>query len=171
MNDPVLEGTPDLKAWTIAVPRGRAAALLEQVVRSAEAKGVEVLVMRSDMVFGPDHLRSALYHARRALAEGTNSSDSLSMETMLYASGERQLGSAIKKMLADDATEEVVVAQLTAGDLPQGEGWRALGPDRAPAPERLIRFGITPEELSTIGSRDPAELVLEKVAAVDIVKK
>lgn len=171
MTDPVLDETKNIRAWTVPVPRGGAGALQDRIVRVAEERSVEVLVMRGDMVFGLDHVRSALYHAKRALANGTNSSDSLPMETMLYASGERQLGSAIRKMRADDGTEEVVVAQLTAGDTPIGEGWRPLENRRVPAPEMLQRFGVTIEELSTIGDKNPIELVLEKVAAVDIVKK
>jgi KEOPS complex subunit Cgi121 len=123
------------------------------------------------MIFGMDHLRSALYHAERAIEDGTNASDSLAMETLLYASGERQLSTAIKKMSVNDQTEELVVAKLAGGPLELDETWRELDHTADLTADRLLRFGVTETELSTIGGRSPLELVLERVAAVDILKK
>jgi tRNA threonylcarbamoyladenosine modification (KEOPS) complex Cgi121 subunit len=93
------------------------------------------------------------------------------METLLYASGERQLSAAIKKMSVSDQTEELVVAQLSGGPLEPLEAWRELGDTTDLTADRLLRFGVTKTELSTIGERSPLDLVLEKVAAVDILKK
>src|SRR5512137_1257991 len=98
MQDPVIADTNNLRVWTVSVPKGGATNIRDEVVGSALKSGVEVLVLRADMVFGTDHLRSALYHAKKAISEGRNASDSRSMETLLYASGERQLGTAIRKM-------------------------------------------------------------------------
>jgi KEOPS complex subunit Cgi121 len=145
---------------------------MEKTVYSANSSGAQVLVMRADMVFGLDHVRSALFHAKKSLDERRNSSDSLSMESLLYASGERQLSTAVKKMCVDLTTEELVVARLSEGDVGADSSWRIL--DDRPhdtSTERLKKFGITQQELDTIGSRDPGDLVLEMVAAVDIIKK
>lgn len=161
-----------LKAWVVKVGLGQAPAFLERTVNPVVYTGAQILVMRSDMVFGLDHIRSALYHAKKAIDERRNSSDSLSMETLLYASGEKQLSSAIKKMSVDQTTEEVVVARLSGVDLEVDSSWRIL--DDKPqdvSVDRLKRFGITQQELVTIGKSDPKDLVLERVAAVDIIKK
>jgi KEOPS complex subunit Cgi121 len=161
-----------LKAWVVKVGLGRAPAFLERTVNPVVNTGAHILVMRSDMVFGLDHIRSALYHAKKAIDERRNSSDSLSMETLLYASGEKQLSSAIKKMSVDLTTEEVVVARLSGGDLEVDSSWRILDDKpRDVSVDRLKRFGITQQELDTIGKSDPKDLVLERVAAVDIIKK
>lgn len=174
MTDPrvsVEDTTNELNAWRTAVKHGTARTLLEGISKAATASGADVLVLKADMVFGMDHLRSALYHAKRSLNEGRNISDSLAMETLLYASGERQLSSAIRKMSVDDATDNIVVARL-AGDVNPAEGWEIL-PDISEGTTlaRLAKFGVTDIELATIGDRRPDELVLEKVAAVDVLKK
>lgn len=172
MTDDVSEATKDLKAWVVRVDEGQAQSLMDSLLKPGPASKPEVLVTKADMVFGNDHLRSALYHAARAMREGTSSSESLAMETLLYASGERQLSAAIKKMSVDGRTREVVIAQLTPGSLPVEETWKALEDRVADATvERLVRFGIDRNEIATLGMERAVELVLEKVAAVDILKK
>lgn len=157
--------------WTRPVPKGGAEALMEETLSRARASGSEVLIVDGDMVFGSDHVRSAATHAAKAVAEGRNSSDSLAMETLLYASGERQLSAAIRKMSVGERTEKVVVAVL-AGPFSPGEGWTEL-PDRPGAPDRaaLTRFGISEREMTTVREDRLGELVLERVAAVDVLKR
>ena len=164
--------TGHVRVWTVPVTPGKANSFLEETSRKASAEGVEVLILRADMVFGEDHIKSALYHARKAMDEGRNSSSSLAMETLLYASGERQLGSAIKKMSVGSETDRVAVAQLTPGPLELGGAWEPIGLSLPNVKmQRLRKFGTSEEELRTMDGKDPAELVLEKVAAVDVIKK
>ena len=131
-----------------------------------------MLVLDGDMIFGPDHLASALYHARKAFDERRNSSDSLAMETLLYASGERQLSGAIRKLSVGEETTEVVVVRLTDDQFDAGKDWkRYVGTEPTQGEERFIRFGITREELATADEGRRLDLVLEKVASVDLIKK
>ncbi|MEW5747303.1 MAG: KEOPS complex subunit Cgi121 [Candidatus Thermoplasmatota archaeon] len=158
-------------AWEREVPEGGAKALMEDVLAEASASGSEALVMDGDMVFGADHVASALHHAAKAAAEGRNSSDSLAMETLLYASGERQLSAAIRKMSVGGGTRRVVLAVLR-GSFGPGEGWAPLPPvDGAADRARLRRFGVTDVEMSTVAEGRLSELVLERVAAVDVIKR
>lgn len=161
-----------LEAWSVRSRKGEAPGLKDAIVARAGAEGAEVLVIDRAMVFGKDHLRSALYHAVRAMSEGTNSSQSVSMETLLYASGERQLSAAIKKMSVSADTEELVVARLGEGVFEPEPSWTVL-PERLKEVdiERLRGFGISPEELKTVHRDKADELVLERVAAVDITKR
>jgi tRNA threonylcarbamoyladenosine modification (KEOPS) complex Cgi121 subunit len=172
VDDPVLETTKDLRAWVVDVQAGHATASQDEILSSAAQKGVEVLVLRSDMVFGLDHLRSALFHAKKAMKEHRNASESLAMETLLYASGERQLSSAIRKMIVDSSSSEIVVVQLTAGELENARTWQPLPPARSTMPgDSLLKFGVTGRELTTLDDHRMMDLVLEKVASVDIMKK
>lgn len=145
---------------------------MSEVVTKASEHGVQVLVLRAEMVFGLDHLRAAYCHAKDAIDSGRGASDSISMETLLYASGERQLGAAIKKMSVDDSTQEMVVAWLGENGLEPAHGWIALSDaDTGPSIESLKKFGISELELRTVVPGREAELILEKVAAVDVLKK
>ncbi|MBN1676904.1 MAG: hypothetical protein JW880_00025 [Candidatus Thermoplasmatota archaeon] len=172
MKDIVEKTAEALEAWSAEVKKGEGTRLMDAVMARASAAGVEVLVLDGAMVFGKDHLKSALRHAARAIEEGTNSSQSRPMETLLYASGERQLSSAIKKMAVSERTEEVVVARLTKGQFEPEPTWTPV-PDRHVSPDRsrLLGFGISATELDTVEPGKASELVLERVAAVDILKK
>lgn len=159
-----------LRAWVVKVRRGDAPELTRRLVDSSAAR--EVVMMRAEMVFGMDHLRSALYHAARAIKDGRNASDSLAMETLLYASGERQLSAAIKKMSPDETTDHVVVACLRECALEPASEWTAL-PEKPgnEALENLKKFGISGREIESVGAARAMELVLERVALVDVLKK
>jgi tRNA threonylcarbamoyladenosine modification (KEOPS) complex Cgi121 subunit len=159
-------------AWFVKVGPGMAGPLMDRMLRIADESGISLLIIKADMTFGPDHLASAWYHARKAFDEGRNSSDSLAMETLLYASGERQLSSAIRKMGVDGDTTGVVVARLTPGEFEPEEGWIHFADvGQKPEGDRLARFGISPEEMGTIDEEDWLDLVLERVAAVDLIRK
>ena len=161
-----------MRAWDVRVQRGDAGRFMKEQVAAAREAGVELLVLRGDLVFGRDHISAGVLHARRAIDEKRNSSESLAMEALLYISGERQLASAIKKMSVGPSTTEVVVAQLTKGGFDAGEGWTEVPPVRAYIDARaLAAFGITEAELSTVPEARRGELVLEKVASVDITKR
>jgi KEOPS complex subunit Cgi121 len=169
--DEVLRATEGLAAWVVRVQRGTAGQWLERW--SKEDKGrTPSLVLRKDMVFGLDHLRSALYHALLSIRNGTNVSSTLVMECLLYASGERQLQSAIRKMSVNGDTEEIVIASLS-GEVPTPEpDWLPLERIETDiSSERLRAFGIGEAEVKTVGGIRAAELVLERVAAVDIIKR
>ena len=163
---------PRLSAWTMEVRQGDAKGVMDSVISKASESGAAVLVLDGSMVFGSDHLASAAFHARRAVAEGRNASDSILMETLLYASGERQLSSAIDKMSVSDSTTSVAVALISGEGFDPGRGWAEMARrPQAVDPESLRRFGIGPAETGTVGPEEAAELVLERVAAVDLIKK
>ena len=167
-----LPSPAEMKAWHFEVTRGCAQECMREVLDKAADAGAEVLVIDGDMVFGADHVASAVFHASRAIEEGRNSSDSLTMEALLYASGERQLGRAISKMSVNDETTRIVVALLSGRDFRASESWSPLPPvDRCPDNDRYVRFGITHEELGTVQSERRIDLVLERVAAVDLLKR
>jgi tRNA threonylcarbamoyladenosine modification (KEOPS) complex Cgi121 subunit len=172
MEDHICKATAELKAWTLRVRKGEAESLLRTVSEAARETGSQVLVVKGELVFGSDHMRSALYHARKAIEMGSNSSDSVAMETLLYSSGERQLNSAIRKMSVDGETESVAVILLSGPDVKPEESWKEM-PRTPPAVDlaRLRKFGISDCELGTISKERADELVMERVAAVDILKK
>lgn len=170
-DDPDLPSPSRLKAWRSVVDPGAAPELMREILKKASVAGAEVLVVDGARVFGLGHLDSAVFHARRAIDEGRNSSDSVAMEALLYASGERQLNSAIAKMGVTEETTEVVAAFLSDEGFDMGVGWEVLPSTWSLDNDRLVAFGITEQELGTVGPERRSELVLEMVAAVDLLKK
>ncbi len=164
--------TIETVVWIVKTQPGRAKEDMERILDKAESTGTEVLVMDADRVFGMAHIISAVYHARKAIEEKRNSADSLAMETLLYASGQRQLSSAIAKMSVTEDTERIVIAQLSGSAIIPDRDWEPMGTlGEDVSPERLVEYGVSKQEQATVGRRNPSEIVLEKVAAVDILRK
>lgn len=132
----------------------------------------EVQLLDARVVCGRDHLVTAFEHAERAFREGTNVAKSLEVEFVLYASGERQINDAIAKMgIREDTTEFAVV--LFAGDPERALHALALSRDDSVLPAsaaKLRSFGLTEEEFASVPPDRLADLVLERVALVDLLK-
>ena len=123
---------------------------------------------------------SAVEHAVRAISRKTNTTNSLEKEILLYASGERQLKLAIpkigvkkgnvkiaivilknkKKIISNKIVDDLLkLFYLTRDD-------KVLEGDE----NTLKRFGIKEKELKTVNKAKCSDLILEKVAMVDIIK-
>ena len=135
------------------------------------------------MIFGKTHLLSSVEHAVRAMERGTNTANSLDMEILLYASGEKQLKLAIPKMgikkgnsnigfvIVDDIIDsnDAMLDRLIDKILKQFSLVRddeILEGDI----ETLRRFGLNGKEIKTVVKTKHGHLILEKVALVDIIK-
>jgi KEOPS complex subunit Cgi121 len=133
----------------------------------------EVLVMDADMVCGREHLLSAVEHATRSFANSSNSCKDMAMETMLFASGERQISKAQEKMTPKSGSERFAVVLF---DAPTDEVLRLASLVRDDSvldcsSVKATNFGITRCELETAGEDRAADLVLERVAFVEIAKR
>ncbi|MFP4170506.1 MAG: KEOPS complex subunit Cgi121 [Methanomassiliicoccales archaeon] len=125
-----------------------------------------------DMVVGRDHLESAAEHALRAFERGTNTASSLGMETLMYASGERQISRATEKMGVKGHSQGMA---LVLFDLDPEKALEALGMERDYSLlegdlEKLRRHGIGEEEILAAGDL-ALDLVLERVAFVEMTKR
>lgn len=143
-----------------------------------------VQVFDATAIYSKDHLLSATIHARRAFQQGTNSTESLALEILLYAAGERQIEKAIRKIGVQKGTQQMVFLltntcskkKITIDKTVKKRLLRKfeLTPEKKTCKgnrETLKRFGITDRELSTIPKDCFGEIILEKVALVDIIKK
>jgi KEOPS complex subunit Cgi121 len=135
--------------------------------------GGEGLAMDADMVCGKAHLTSAVMHASRAFERGDNVSQSIVGETILYASGERQISKAVKKMGVKVGTERVALILFGVEDV--GKVVTGLSFERDDdvlegSVDKALRFGITHDELKAVPADMFEDLVLERVAFVGMQK-
>ena len=134
----------------------------------------KALALNADLVCGVDHLRSAVAHALRAFEQGRNVSTTLAMETMLYASGERQISRATEKIGVGEGTERLAMVLFDVEDV---EGiLQSLGLARDDSvidssTAKIMRFGISKREMEAIPEEDWPGLVLERVAFVELQKR
>lgn len=139
----------------------------------ARVRGAPLQLLRADRVYGADHLRHAAQLAARAVAEGRSRSADLPTETLVYAAGERQVHKALAMLgLAPGMRAIAVVAWDTAAldALARDEGWTRddalLDGDAAV----LDAFGVSLEERAMLPRERWVELILERVALVDVLK-
>ena len=148
----------------------------EEALRAARNAGgadASVQLMRASMVFGRIHLESAIDHAMRAFEQGRNASNSLATETLLYASGTRQIDRAIKKMGIREGDSEIALVAfgefsldefVEKADFKQDDS--VLDGDAS----MLVEYGISKKEIASIPESKVFDLVLERVAMVDLLK-
>ncbi len=145
----------------------------EELYGSLNGREEVVVALNPAMVCGRQHLLSAAMHALRAFERGTNSSTSLGIETLLYASGERQISHALDKM---GIAEEMKGVALILFDADPDEVIDALQMSRDDGlldcdPERVLAFGIGEDEIRSVPDELMADLVLERVAFVEMLKR
>jgi KEOPS complex subunit Cgi121 len=157
---------------------------LQKLLMFSKEKNIIIQALDANLVYSQDHLRSATEHAQRAFMNNTNATKSLALEILLYAAGERQIQKAIKKIgvkqgkhsiafvLVDERKktsnrktydrvidELLTIFHLTIDDKVL-EG----------TIDTLTRFGLTKKEICTVPEQKYGDLILEKVAQVDIIK-
>lgn len=134
--------------------------------------------INADKVAGKDHVDSAIRKAMRSMDNGTNVAKDLGVEIMRYASGKRQIGEAFSIGLTEG---QMNVLFIVIGETVSVEGAveslsGSIGPssvlDYSYSKKDAIvsQFCITRDELEAVGDEMIPELVLERVALVDVLK-
>lgn len=153
---------------------------LEKIRVFSEENKIVLQVFDAEVIYGKNHLISALNHAKRAFDEKRNTTNTLEMEILLYAAGERQLKLAIpkigfKKGVVNIATLFYVeknkadlesAAEKFLNEFSLKEDNKVLKGDI----NTLKKFGITDSEIKTVSEDRYSDIILEKVAMVDIIK-
>lgn len=136
-------------------------------------RGKPIQLLRADRVYGAEHLAHAADLAARAVREGRARSADLATETLVYAAGERQVSKALALLgLADGARQIAAVTwdPHALDALARAEGWTRDDAILAGDDGVLDAFGISPEERAMLPRARWGELILERVAVVDVLK-
>lgn len=148
-------------------------AILRRAQEWAVERGAEVLLADAAAVFGRDHLESAALHAERARDEATMTLRSVSMEALLYLSGQRQVADAIRIAGLKDGTDTIAVlvfGEAMPDELLSSLGWSRDDTVLNPGGKDLRALGVGIAELGTIPEDRIADLALERTALVDVAK-
>ena len=146
---------------------------IAQINDAADKADSTVVLFDADKIAGFAHIKSAVAHAKRSFTEGKQIARSLSMEILVYASGQRQCSLASKFGLHDG--ENKVYVLILDGDEEKAAALvREIVSECepfAPNKEKLkAEFGITDAEMEAAGENRIEELVIERVALVDAWK-
>jgi len=139
---------------------------------------VHLICFDADKIAGMRHAGIAVKHAVRSFSEGRQISKSLEMESLLYAAGSRQCSIATSFGI-HPGENHLYICCTPANE----QAWRFLGssieildedPWETITPEKhallMTLFGITPEECATVTAAEFPDLVLERVALLDVYR-
>ncbi len=93
---------------------------LLNVIR-AKMGEIEIQVFDADRIAGPDHLLFASLKALKAFKQKRNISDSVPVEVILYASGQRQIRKAIQMLGVRPETSSLAVVAITSKSEEMGQ--------------------------------------------------
>lgn len=154
---------------------------------------VTIQALNADFVAGAQHILFAAEKAIRSWESGKPLANDLGMEILLYASGKRQINKALdmgmhvgnnrvafiivsdSPSVVEEAVQQVVVlVKEMGGRLGEDTGERAQNDIFGYSEDKKERlqsfFEITDLELEAAGAEKICDLVLERVAMVDVMK-
>jgi len=151
---------------------------LKKISDFSKENNIKIQSFNADLIFGKNHLLSSVKHAKRAFEYNTNTCNSLEMEILLYASGKRQLKHAIPKMGVKEGNSEVVFVMLYDSKKVEDLIEKLLESTKFERDDKVIegdintlkKLGFKNSEIKTVSKDKYGDLVLEKVAMVDIIK-
>jgi KEOPS complex subunit Cgi121 len=152
---------------------------LDKITSFGKEKELVIQAFNADLIYGKEHLISAVKHAKRAFENKTNSTNSLEMEILLYSSGGRQLKLAIPKMGVVSGDSKVAFVFIKNKEVKSDSIiYEFLDHVSLKRDDKVLlgnadtlkKFGIKKNEIQTVAEDKYGHLILEKVALVDIIK-
>ncbi len=155
---------------------------------------VTIQAMNAELIAGEEHIKSAVKKALRAVERNRNITNDLSLEILLYAAGRRQIERALAMGVSESEGENaktvaiVIVDTYTSAsggkdlDMVAGEVKKATMMVEEPVQELELEhnedkkeklkqfFEISEDELKAVGESKLKQLVLERVAMLDVLK-
>ncbi|NIA09454.1 MAG: hypothetical protein GWP10_06940 [Nitrospiraceae bacterium] len=152
---------------------------IKQLSDIARGYNITVQALNADLLSGARHIQFAVEKAIRSFESGKNIANNPGMEIMLYASGGRQIEKAldlgVKRgenrvaivLVGENVTDESVI---DIKNLLDSEDASIVDYSDSKKEDLLNIFNITAAELEAVGEDKIPELVLERVALVDVIK-
>jgi KEOPS complex subunit Cgi121 len=153
------------------------AAFLREIRMIADEFETHIILFDADRLAGRNHVEAALRHARRSWAGGDPIANSLEMEALLYAAGTRQCQVASSFGIHPGLNRSYLVVcppvpgvrnRLTGLVRFVDDDWEEIDPAKRELLAEL--FAITPEEVAVVGEERFRELVVERVALLDVYR-
>jgi KEOPS complex subunit Cgi121 len=155
-----------------------AVGFLREIRSIAQASSTAIICFDREKTAGRAHVQAALEHAYRACITDTAISNSFEMEALLYAAGTRQCAVATAfGVRAGENSAYIAICPQSDSALQalrrlvafrDDEDWEEIDGEKR---HRLMKiFSISSEELDVAGSERLLDLVLERVALLDVMK-
>jgi len=142
------------------------------------SKSATIILFNADRMAGRGHVVSALYHAFRAFERGEAISNTVEMEALLYAAGSRQCEVGMEFGLHPGVNRVYLCicpgSDPVLRDLEQKgvycneDDWEQFSAEKQCLLKEI--FGITDKELAVVGISRLQDLVIERVALLEVYR-
>ena len=150
---------------------------LSAIQSIARKNSTHIICFNADNMAGHRHVKAALHYARRSFSSGKSISNSFEMEALLFAAGSRQCNIAVSFGIHEQENAVFVCSCPVNGNVWEelshhmhfvSETWEEITPEK----EERIRsiFSISREELAIVGSERIVDLVLERIALLEVYR-
>ena len=143
----------------------------------ARKHSTHIICFNADNMAGHRHVKAALHYAQRSFSSGKCISNSFEMEALLFAAGSRQCNTAVSFGIHEQENAVFVCSCPVNGNVWEelshhmhfvSDAWEEITPEKE---ERLRSFFCTtPEELVMVGSERIVDLVLERIALLEVCR-
>ncbi len=143
----------------------------------ARKNSTHIICFNADNMAGHRHVKAALHYAQRSFSSGKCISNSFEMEALLFAAGSRQCNLAVSFGIHEQENAVFVCSYPVNGNVWEelshhmhfvSEAWEEITPEKE---ERLRSiFSITPEEIVMVGIERIVDLVLERIALLEVYR-
>ncbi len=152
-------------------------AFLEAIRTIANAHNTHIICFNADMLAGTRHAHTAICHAVRSYTKETMVSNTLEMEALLFAAGSRQCSLAAPFGIHEGENHlyvccypkcDTVWDDLAPVVQVVEDAWEGIDPQKQAYLMDL--FTITREELATINDGRLTDLILERIALLEVYR-
>ena len=154
------------------------AAFLRDLRAVAAGHDTHIICFNADMIAGRVHAAAAVTRAVRASEEGVAISNTLEMESLLFAAGSRQCNIAATFGIHEGENRVYICCIPAWADVWAAleplfrfveESWDTLYPEKRK--QLMETFAISPEEIAAAGGDERiVDLVLERVALLQVMR-
>ncbi|NYT00698.1 MAG: hypothetical protein GKB99_03110 [Methanocellales archaeon] len=137
---------------------------------------VVIQVLDADHIASREHISFAVEKAKKAVQEGRNIAKDLGIEILLYASGKRQIEHAMSMGIHPGKNSVAIViigcdtSDATCEMKSVINEYPVLDYTEHKKKKLIKTFNITEAEIRAVGEDKIPELVLERVALLDVMK-
>jgi KEOPS complex subunit Cgi121 len=127
----------------------------------------------AESVLGKEHIQSAIEHAIRAFERQDNISANLAMEILIYTAGKPQIQTALEEIGIKNGCEKMAIVaddNIEIDDLLTHLNLKRNDDVLEFKDSKLREFGISESEIMACNKKKIKDLILERVAMVDVKK-
>ncbi|MFP4655029.1 MAG: KEOPS complex subunit Cgi121 [Methanohalobium sp.] len=168
----------DIKISSGSVNLDNVQDFIKKLNEIASVNNVTVQALNADKVAGKRHLEFAVNKALRAIDNGNNRAKDTGIEIMRYASGKRQIEDAFSMGVHEGANNVAIVILGQYSNIESAfESINKLISEKTLLDYNEFKkdlivseFNITEPEINAVGEQKIPDIVLERVALVDVLK-